>query len=567
MYNKLSFIMTSSGVYSNSYWEFLTNSVTSSKCENTADGIVTWSSGANNVLMKGVLDPVDSNDAATKSYVDASATTMSWKTTVHAASTANIASLSGLFTLDGIALSVGDRVLIKDQTTKSLNGIYTASSGTWSRSYDATTSTMAAGSAVWVHQGTVNKNRGYVVHCTGCTTFGSIIEWAVFSETPTSSGVLTDIQIKGVDGTFDNAVLSTFKFIDSATIPAITVGKENSVFSINGITATTLTAAGTGISLNAGTGESTGDGGIMDIVAGAGGGTTGSGGKLNLFSGTGGDTTGVGGELNLKSGNGGSTGTGGLLNITSGSGGTTSGNGGAIAMSTGQTTIGPTGAINLTTGVAAIGATGLISLKTGNAGGTTAESGDIELITGIGAGSGSGGDITLTSGNSSTTGAGGNINFTTGTGGSTSGSGGDFNITLGSATAGSDKGKMVVTGNVNASSQGTGSFQVVGGASITGNVYGLTFVSTSDANQKKEITRLKNSLNTIMKVNGYEYIWKDDSRNNGKKEMGVLAQQLEEIGLGDIVTGDDVVGKAVSYNHLIPLIIEAIKELVLEIRS
>lgn len=64
-----------------------------------------------------------------------------WLTPVKVATTANIASLSGLISVNGYTVVAGDRVLVKNQTTASQNGIYVAASGAWTRATD-----MAAGS-------------------------------------------------------------------------------------------------------------------------------------------------------------------------------------------------------------------------------------------------------------------------------------------------------------------------------------------------------------------------------------------------------------------------------------
>jgi hypothetical protein len=55
------------------------------------------------------------------------------------ATTANI-TLSGTQTVDGIGLSVGDRVLVKNQNTGSQNGLYVVQSSTWTRTIDASES-------------------------------------------------------------------------------------------------------------------------------------------------------------------------------------------------------------------------------------------------------------------------------------------------------------------------------------------------------------------------------------------------------------------------------------------
>lgn len=73
---------------------------------------------------------------------------------VSAATTGNI-TLSGLQTIDGVSLSANDRVLVKDQTTASQNGVYRVASGSWSRSADVNgdTGTYQVGRTVLVNDG------------------------------------------------------------------------------------------------------------------------------------------------------------------------------------------------------------------------------------------------------------------------------------------------------------------------------------------------------------------------------------------------------------------------------
>jgi hypothetical protein len=118
----------------------------------------------------------------------------------------------------------------------------------------------------------------------------------------------------------------------------------------------------------------------------------------------------------------------------------------------------------------------------------------------------------------------------------------------------------VLSSAQNATSQTTGTLRVSGGAGFTQDVYAQTFNAVSDARYKKNITKLSDPLAKLMSIEGYEYEWKDDNLNSGKKQLGVLAQQLEAVGLSDIVTGTED-KKAVNYAALVPLLIEAIKEL------
>ena len=81
-----------------------------------------------------------------------------FKRSVRAATTANI-TLSAAQTIDGIVLAVGDRVLVKDQTTTSQNGIYVVAAGAWTRALDADTASKIASALVAVDSGTVNGGK------------------------------------------------------------------------------------------------------------------------------------------------------------------------------------------------------------------------------------------------------------------------------------------------------------------------------------------------------------------------------------------------------------------------
>lgn len=111
---------------------------------------------------------------------------------VRAATAGNIA-LSGLQTVDGITLAAGDRVLVKNQTTGSQNGVYTAAAGVWARSADADTSAkVAAGIHVYVEEGTANgKTRWQMVNA-GTVTVGTT---ALSFEKSGGPGAVTDAAI------------------------------------------------------------------------------------------------------------------------------------------------------------------------------------------------------------------------------------------------------------------------------------------------------------------------------------------------------------------------------------
>ena len=96
---------------------------------------------------------------------------LAYKAPVRVATTANI-TLSGEQTIDGVAVVSGDRVLVKNQSTASQNGIYVASTGAWSRAKDFDGSRdIVKGTQVFVAEGTVNIGSGLYVSTTGtiCT--------------------------------------------------------------------------------------------------------------------------------------------------------------------------------------------------------------------------------------------------------------------------------------------------------------------------------------------------------------------------------------------------------------
>jgi len=88
------------------------------------------------------------------------------------ATTGNI-TLSGLQTIDGVVLAADDRVLVKDQTTGSENGIYVASTSTWQRSLDWDGQfDVKTGTLVWVTAGSTNAGM-WRVTTTGAITVGT----------------------------------------------------------------------------------------------------------------------------------------------------------------------------------------------------------------------------------------------------------------------------------------------------------------------------------------------------------------------------------------------------------
>jgi len=133
-------------------------------------------------LLTNVGAPVAGSDATNKTYVDNAIAGLSWKDNVRCATTANLAALSGLLTIDGITVVANDRVLVKNQTTASANGIYVAASGAWTRSTDADIEAELLNASVFVSEGTVNADTAWVMTANAPITVGSTnLPWVQFA--------------------------------------------------------------------------------------------------------------------------------------------------------------------------------------------------------------------------------------------------------------------------------------------------------------------------------------------------------------------------------------------------
>ena len=118
----------------------------------------------NSQKITNLATPTADGDAASKSYVDGVSQGLDVKDSCVAATTANITistALNNGDTLDGVTLSTNDRVLVKDQSTASQNGIYVVGSSP-ARADDLAAGADAAGMFTFVEQGTVNADNGFV---------------------------------------------------------------------------------------------------------------------------------------------------------------------------------------------------------------------------------------------------------------------------------------------------------------------------------------------------------------------------------------------------------------------
>ena len=92
----------------------------------------------------------------------------------------------------------------------------------------------------------------------------------------------------------------------------------------------------------------------------------------------------------------------------------------------------------------------------------------------------------------------------------------------------------------------------------------IAFVG-SDRTLKENITRIPNALDKISSLSGNTYTWIQGHKYEGQDDTGVIAQEVEALGLPGLTTTREDGKKAVRYDKLIPVLIEAIKELKAEI--
>ena len=268
------------------------NSATTATSANTSSAIVSRDSSGNfnahMITLTGT--PVNSGDVVTKAYADTIASGMNWHQAVAAATSAVlptstytagstdansgtgigatlVATANGALTIDGVSVSNGNRVLVKNQATATQNGVYTVTSNggasakwTLTRAVDYDNHLVAEvtpGDAVYVEYGTNNASQAFVEVANGTGTNGAIVigtDNITFSQFTGTSAITasTGISVSGNSISVDPAVVAELTATQTLTNKTIS-GSSNTLSNIgnSSLTNSSVTIGSTSVALGA----------------------------------------------------------------------------------------------------------------------------------------------------------------------------------------------------------------------------------------------------------------------------------------------------------------------------
>jgi hypothetical protein len=204
----------------------------------------------NSQRITSVATPTSGNDAATKTYVDSLLEGRDWKNSVRLATAASLpantrtsnvitASANGGLTVDGSAVAVGNRILVKDEATGANNGVYDVTAigdasnpFVLTRSSDADASSdVTGGFAIWVNEGTANADTGWVLTTNDAITLNTTA--LVFTQNSGLGQVIAGAGLTKSGNTLDIGTASSSRIVvNSDNIDLATVGTAGTYTSV-----------------------------------------------------------------------------------------------------------------------------------------------------------------------------------------------------------------------------------------------------------------------------------------------------------------------------------------------
>ncbi len=182
--------------------------------------------------LTNLADPVSAQDAATKNYVDSTAQGLDVKASVKTATTGNI-TLSGTQTIDGVSVSAGDRVLVKNQSAPAENGIYVAAAGTWARSSDMNAWTDFPGAFTFVEEGSTQADSGWVCTVNQGGTLGvTAVTWSQFSGAGTYTAG-TGLTLSGSEFSITNTAVTAGSYGGASQTLSATVNAQGQLTALS----------------------------------------------------------------------------------------------------------------------------------------------------------------------------------------------------------------------------------------------------------------------------------------------------------------------------------------------
>lgn len=242
--NYNNYVPTKTGTGASGTWgiSITGSSTTATNLANGSAGTIPYqtSVGTTAMLAAGTSGYfLKSNNTSAPSWVELSLTDLpdAWvKKSVKVATTTNI-TLSGTTTIDGVVVVAGDRVLVKNQTTTSQNGIYIVNSSTWTRSTDADTISKLSGTVVNVDSGTSNGGLKFITKLKITDTLGSTaVNFYKVTDETDLSGYVTTSRTLTINGTTYN--LSADRSWSVGTVTSVGMSVPTG-FSIGGSPITT----------------------------------------------------------------------------------------------------------------------------------------------------------------------------------------------------------------------------------------------------------------------------------------------------------------------------------------